>query len=97
MAIASVILKVTQAKLDAVEATLTNMRECVELQRLHSVNVESGFAVVLECQGAKLAHLLEHLEQLPDVEELNLIFANYEDDLEAEASKAGTKSEGKRL
>ena len=96
MSIASVVLAAPEGRLADLEAALRGREAVVETRRTPDDAFIRGLAVVVERSSAGLRAELEALRALPGVEELHLIFANYEDDLDGEGHMACPPREASR-
>lgn len=82
MAIASLLLLVALEDLPEVSAKLKAHPSIIELKKIPETSSPSGLALVLEVPGQELHETLKTLESMPKVVGLNLVYVNYEDDLE---------------
>ena len=97
MAIASIIIVAPDERLNGLEALLRGRASVVETRRTPDDAVIPGLAVVLERSSAELRAELEDLSRIPGVDELHLVFANFEDDIDAEGNMpCPPRGEGKR-
>ena len=86
MAIAGIILATHPGEVEGVEAVLRQREGVLELRRTPASAVVGGVVAALECPARDLPGELEGLRHLPGVREVHLVFANYEDDLDARGS-----------
>lgn len=85
MAIASALLTVSAADAVHVRSVLSARHDIVELQPLpENSSKRSGFAVVFECPSHCIPTVLAEMQNIEGITEVNLVFANYEDDIDAE-------------
>jgi nitrate reductase NapAB chaperone NapD len=84
MAIAGIILGAQTGALAGLEAAVRGRTGIVDVQRTPADAEIGGLVLVVEQPSDKIQHELGVLGKLPGVEELHLVFANYEDDMDAQ-------------
>ena len=82
MSIAGLVLAAPAERLAEVEAALRGRESVVETRPTPDDALIRGLAVVVERSSADLKAELESLRDLPGVEALHLVYADYEDDLD---------------
>lgn len=80
MAIAGIYVSHAPQDQESVSGILGSFSQIVEISRVD----EAKAAAVLEMPGHELTTFLKKLSSLPPILSLELIFVNYEDDLDAE-------------
>ena len=84
MAIAGIILGAPAGALAGVEAAVRGRKGIVDVQRTPADAAIGGLVLVVEQASDEMQGELGALRELPGVEELHLVFANYEDDMDAQ-------------
>ena len=84
MAIAGIILSAPANALASLEAAVRGRAGIVDVQRTPADAEIGGLVLVVEQASDKIQGELGALRELPGVEELHLVFANYEDDMDAQ-------------
>ena len=84
MAIAGIILGASASALAGLEAAVQGRTGIVDMQRTPADAEIAGLVLVVEQASDKIQQELVALSQLPGVDELHLVFANYEDDMDAQ-------------
>lgn len=85
MAIAGIVISAAQARLSEVRELVRAMPGVLDVQVADDA---SRLAVVLESSSRTLQKDLESLRDLPHVLEVEVAYANYEDDLDSEGHMA---------
>ena len=83
MAIAGIILGAPAGALAGLEAAVRGRAGIVDVQRTPADAEIGGLVLVVEQASDKIQGELSALRELPGVDELHLVFANYEDDMDA--------------
>ena len=84
MAIAGIILSASAAACAGLEKALQGRDGILDVQRTPDGADIGGLVVVVEQPSDKIQRELMALRELPDVDDLHLAFADYEDDLDAQ-------------
>ena len=84
MAIAGIILGAPASALAGLEAAVQGRAGIVDVQRTPADAAIGGLVLVVEQASDKIQQELAALRELPGVDELHLVFANYEDDMDAQ-------------
>ena len=84
MAIAGIILGAPAGALAGLEAAVRGRAGIVDVQRTPADAEIGGLVLVVEQASDKIQGELPALRELPGVDELHLVFANYEDDMDAQ-------------
>ena len=82
MAIAGIILGAPASALAGLEAAVQGRAGIVDVQRTPADAEIGGLVLVVEQPSDAIQAELGALRQLPGVDELHLVFANYEDDMD---------------
>lgn len=82
MAIAGIILSGSAGELAGLEAAVRGRAGIVDVQRTPADAEIAGLVLVVEQPSDKIQQELGALRELPGVDELHLVFANYEDDMD---------------
>ncbi len=93
MAIASLLLNISETDRKALTATLTARKDITEVKDTPENAVQKGLILVVECPSDAIAGTLQEIAALPGVLELNLVYANYEDDLGSDGTMPFSHSE----
>ena len=84
MAIAGIILSASAAACAGLEKALQGRDGILDVQRTPDGADIGGLVVVVEQPSDKIQKELLALRELPEVDDLHLAFADYEDDLDAQ-------------
>ena len=84
MAIAGIILSAPAGALANLEAAVRGRAGIVDVQRTPADAEIRGLVLVVEQASDKIQQELGALRQLPGVDDLHLVFANYEDDMDVQ-------------
>lgn len=84
MSIAGIILSAPAGALADLEAAVRGRAGIVDVQRTPADAETRGLVLVVEQASDKIQQELGTLRQLPGVDELHLVFANYEDDMDSQ-------------
>lgn len=84
MAIAGIILSASAAACARLEKALQGREGILDVQRTPDGADIGGLVVVVEQPSDKIQKELMALRELPEVDDLHLAFADYEDDLDAQ-------------
>ena len=84
MAIAGIILSAPDEALGGLETAVRSRAGIVDVQRTPADAAIGGLVLVVEQASDKIQQELAALRELPGVDELHLVFANYEDDMDAQ-------------
>lgn len=84
MAIAGIILSAPASALAGLETAVRGRAGIVDVQRTPPDAEIGGIVLVVEQASNTIQRELGALRELPGVEELHLVFANYEDDMDAQ-------------
>ena len=82
MAIAGIILSAPAGALAELETAVRNRTGIVDVQRTPADAEIGGLVLVVEQPSDAIQKELGALRQLPGVDDLHLVFANYEDDMD---------------
>ena len=82
MAIAGIILSAPDGALAGLEAAVRGRAGIVDVQRTPADAEIRGLVLVVEQASDTIQKELGALRELPGVEDLHLVFANYEDDMD---------------
>ena len=82
MAIAGIILSAPDGALVGLEAAVRDRKGVVDVQRTPADAEIRGLVLVVEQTSDVIQKELGALRELPGVEDLHLVFANYEDDMD---------------
>ena len=82
MAIAGIILSAPDEALGGLETAVRSRAGIVDVQRTPADAEIGGLVLVVEQPSDAIQAELGALRQLPGVDELHLVFANYEDDMD---------------
>ena len=82
MAIAGIILSAPDGALVGLEAAVRDRKGVVDVQRTPADAEIRGLVLVVEQASDTIQKELGALRELPGVEDLHLVFANYEDDMD---------------
>lgn len=82
MAIASVLLNVMPEDMKGLEKQFNSFSCLTDCKKLPESSNFTGFAAVIEAPAGDLTEKMKELASLPEVIELQLVFADYEDDLD---------------
>ncbi|MBQ7609264.1 MAG: chaperone NapD [Desulfovibrionaceae bacterium] len=93
MAIASLLLNISESDRKALHTSLTARQDILEIQDTPENAAQKGLILVVECPSDALSGTLKEIADLPGVLELNLVYANYEDDLECDGTMPCSPSE----
>lgn len=88
MAIAGIILSAPAGELAGLEAAVRGRAGIVDAQRTPADAPIGGLVLVVELASDNIQKELGALRELPGVEELHLVFANYEDDMDNQGHMA---------
>lgn len=86
MAIASLLLNIAETERKTLEAALEARKDVIEKKETPENAVQKGLILVVESPSDMMAGTLREIAALPGVLELNLVYANYEDDLESDGT-----------
>lgn len=78
MAIASIVVHTFPASLQNLQNDLQALAEIVAARSVEPDRI----AAAVETSAAKLPRILQNIEKMPEVLNLELVFVNYEDDLD---------------
>ena len=84
MAIAGIILSAPDGALVGLEAAVRDRKGVVDVQRTPADAEIRGLVLVVEQTSDVIQKELGALRELPGVEDLHLVFANYEDDMDSQ-------------
>ena len=84
MAIAGIILSASAAACAGLEKALQGREGILDVQRTPDGADIGGLVVVVEQPSDKIQKELKALRELPEVDDLHLAFADYEDDLDVQ-------------
>ena len=84
MAIAGIILSAPSAALAGLETALRERAGILDVQRTPDDAAIVGLAAVVEQSSAAMQKELTTLRELPGVDDLHLVFADYGDDLDTQ-------------
>ena len=82
MAIAGIILSAPDGALVGLEAAVRDRKGVVDVQRTPADAEIRGLVLVVEQTSDVIQKELGALRELPGVDDLHLVFANYEDDMD---------------
>ena len=86
MAIAGIILSAPDGALAGLEAAVRGRAGIVDVQRTPADAEIRGLVLVVEQASDTIQKELGALRELPGVEDLHLVFANYEDDMDKQGN-----------
>ena len=96
MAIAGIILSASAAACARLEKALQGRDGILDVQRTPDGADIGGLVVVVEQTSDKIQKELMALRELPEVDDLHLAFADYEDDLDAQGHMGCPEHESRR-
>lgn len=96
MAIAGIILSAPAAACAGLEKALQGREGILDVQRTPDGADIGGLVVVVEQPSDKIQKELMTLRELPEVDDLHLAFADYEDDLDAQGHMGCPAHESRR-